>query len=310
MKYALGIIVLVLAAALIVFLFYKGTAFIDKVISYLELPIATTTPPATQIRSASPPPSRPTPPSGDSNGRASPPPVYSGEIPQGFRLEDLSHYFGKITISYISPLRETFFTSSAYSEVNIYTNLSQGEEVRITGWKVQSNRDSFLIPKGVADYNPNLSYNEPVNIAIKSGDQVKIFSHSSARGLNLRLNQCTGYIKDSTPEMPRNCPYIGQSEIYTFTGECQSYIRTLGSCEFPIHNPPIPYSDTACYDFLRQLNYQGCYNKYRSKPDFFSHEWRIWLATYPNPQKNIFDPEHDRVLLFDREGKLVDEYVY
>ncbi len=78
----------------------------------------------------------------------------------------------------------------------------------------------------------------------------------------------------------------------------------------PPSNPPVFYSDTQCYDVLSTINYQGCYEKNHAGKNFLSNEWWIWLGKYSQPQVNIFDPLHDRVLLFDANGKLVDEYIY
>ena len=93
-----------------------------------------------------------------------------------------------------------------------------------------------------------------------------------------------------------------------FSGRCQSFILSLGSCEEPTPSELNEYSvenDLGCRSYLDTLNYTGCYRTYRYTANFFSNEWRIWLN-----QAMPFDQQHDRVLLFDRNGLLVNEYVY
>ncbi len=291
----------ILAWAIIAFLVALGAAFFSRGGLPGQGPVSTTTPPAV-VRRVSPPPPPP---------RASPPPPpprYSQRIPEGFSVDDLSPYFEKVTVSSVSRTGRLFSSSLRYSEVRLSVNLSRGEEVNITGWKVKSNKNSFLIPQAASDYRPSGYF--PRDILAKSGDRLSIFSHSAPFDINLRLNKCAGYIRGFTPEMPRACPRPDRSGIYSFTGQCQSYLLSLGTCEVPLANPPVPHSDTACLDYLGDLNYAGCYEDHHLEPGFFLSEWRVWLTKPFQPQVNIFDPLHDRVLLFDREGKLADEYIY
>ncbi len=232
-------------------------------------------------------------------------------IPKGFAESDLSPYYEKITISYVSPLTGAFGGSAGYSEVSISAyNLGSGEKVDVTGWKVKSNKDSFIIPQAIDVFPPTNPENAVGDVRIQSGERVRLFSSDSKTGYNFRLNQCTGFFKSSVPATPKSCPSLIQSDIATLSGQCQSYLYSLGSCQMPPSNPPVFYSDTQCYDVLAKINYQGCYEKNHADKNFLSNEWWLWLGKYGQPQINILDPLHDRVLLFDGKGKLVDEYIY
>ncbi|MDO8430208.1 MAG: hypothetical protein Q7S73_02475 [bacterium] len=194
---------------------------------------------------------------------------------------------------------------NSYIEVDLFSNLSKGEVVNITGWTIKSNKGSFVISNAQEIYSFGGAIG-PVNV--RYGDRVQIYSGFGPKG-NFRLNKCLGYIEDLapfTPSLPKNCPYISRTEINNFSGLCQDYILSLRACQNPNANPPIPYNDDACRDFLRNLNYSSCMEKHRNDEDFLINEWRLWAGN----QINIFDSTHDKVQLIDKSGKVVDEYTY
>lgn len=86
---------------------------------------------------------------------------------------------------------------------------------------------------------------------------------------------------------------------------------SLGSCEIPsadnYNSFPGTDQGNTCRAYLNTISYGNCFNKYRNDGDFLLNEWWLWI------DKNtfdIFDLRHDAVRLFDKEGKLVDQYVY
>lgn len=142
---------------------------------------------------------------------------------------------------------------------------------------------------------------------MKSGDTLSIYSNSSAIGVNFRLNKCMGYLSNTNnfiPSLNFNCPTINRSEIINFTGQCQNYITSLNSCQTPAPNPPISIYDYSCKSYLDKLNYGGCFTSHRSDYDFMSNKWYAWSGS------QFLDFQHDRLLLFDRNGLLVAEYTY
>ncbi len=206
-----------------------------------------------------------------------------------------------VKIGFMRPMN----SSRSYTELSLYANLNKDERVNISGWIIKTNKDSFKIPQAQDFYD---SAGAEEDIILRSGEKVLIYSLPKLRG-NFRLNKCIGYIEDAaplTPSLSQNCPEISRSEIASFSGLCQNYIRSLGSCENPSANPPVPFNDSACHDFLSKLNYAGCVAKHKNDADFRLKEWWLWLG----PSMNIFDGFHDRVQLFDGNGSLISEYVY
>jgi hypothetical protein len=230
--------------------------------------------------------------------------------PLGFEIGNLSPNYRKVRLTSVNVPRNPYergqFTLKAEH------NLSSG--INVSGWKIRTNGGGeVFIPKAIADYNP-LYYLPPEgDIVLYPGDYLNVYSWSNRffGGRNFRLNKCIGFLKsiyNFDPKLPGNCPTPDQSEIITFSGRCQTFIRSLNSCDMPTANELNSFSgpsDLTCRAYLERLNYRYCYEANRNKADFFSHEWRAWLnVSLP------FDREHDRLLLFDKDGGLVDEYVY
>lgn len=223
------------------------------------------------------------------------------QIPSGFSIKDISPYFGKIRIS-ASP-----GYSGSYSQIRISDNMRSSEgTVNITGWLMKGNRGNQYIPQAVSVYSPS-GLTPQSDIYLKNGDVLTIYSTYGAMGVNLRMNKCIGYLANTNkfnPPLYQSCPYLNRSEIINFTGQCQNYILSLGSCQMPAANPPIPINDYACSQFLSKLNYGGCFESHRNDYDFLSNQWYAWSGS------QFLDFQHDRLLLFDRQGLLVTEYAY
>ncbi len=245
-------------------------------------------------RFVSPPPPQLPPP-------APPPSINPYEIPQGFTEKDLSPYFHKVRLGSVSP-----GSDFSYGQITLSANLSGSDVLNITGWLLQAQGGGQFIPRAVNVYD---TVGQPVesDIYLQAGDQVYIYSSQSVVGLNLRLNKCTGYLENSnhfTPPLPLNCPYIDRSQVSSFSGKCQDYISSLGGCRLPDSNPPVPENDYACKSFLDTINQRGCLDRHRNDRDFLSHEIRIWTGS------RFLDERHDRLLLLDKQGLVVDAYSY
>lgn len=221
--------------------------------------------------------------------------------PEGFKIEDLSPYFKQIRISGVS-----YYSHPSQITLNPDYNLK--EKINITGWRLKSNRDEFIIPQAIEIFDPfGLSQTNDINL--DKDQRIYIYSSFSAFGRNLRLNKCTGYLEntyDFIPSLPRNCPGISRSGMYQLKGTCQNYLMSLSSCEEPNPNNTIVAWDDNCRQFVEQLNinYKGCFDSHRADLDFLSKEWWVWAG------KNILDSSHDRILLLDKDGLLVDVYIY
>jgi len=228
--------------------------------------------------------------------------ISTSDIPQGFALKDLSPYFHKIRLSSVSP--GGYF--GGYGQVSLYANLNGSESVNVSGWLLKANNGEQYVPQAVDIYDPSGLAAES-DVHLRNGDVLNIYTSRSAIGENLHLNKCIGYMQNTNnfiPALPANCPYPNRSDVAGLSGACQNYVTSLGACAFPAANPPIPQNDYACLAYINNLNYKGCFDKHRSDSDFLSNEWRAWAGS------SFLDPNHDQLLLLDRQGLLVDVYTY
>jgi hypothetical protein len=230
--------------------------------------------------------------------------IPASEIPKGFTLAELSPYFKKVTFGGASA--GNFYSYGTISLLSY--GLSASDTVDITGWQIKTNRGDEYIPQAINFYDPS-GLSAASDIVIKQNQNVYIYSSSGP--FNLRLNECIGYIGNSnkfTPSLPSNCPYIDQSAISKmgFTGACENYIYSLGSCQVPdLNDAQIAITDYACRDYLENnFNYRACVGAHASDTNFLSNQWWIWMGSSP------LDQYHDTVNLFDNKGLLVDQYSY
>jgi hypothetical protein len=233
------------------------------------------------------------------------PHVSDSQIPYGFKREQLSPYFGKVSISYVGqPGYGRYF-----SEITMYSSLGREERLNITGWVLKSQKDKLIIPKGVEIYDPSF-IQAPQDIRLKSGDSVRIYSNANKIALNFKPNKCTGYLEkifDFTPDLSLDCPRLPRSEISYLSAGCQDYIMSLGTCQIP--NGGIVTADSQCRAVLSTLTYKPCLDRYRNDSYFISSQWWLWVGTTER-DLNILNPIHDRLLLLDKNSLLVDEYNY
>lgn len=230
--------------------------------------------------------------------------INTSDIPQGFTLKDLSPYFHKVRISSVSPGGGYF---GSYGQLSLSVNSNDaGTSINVSGWFLRGNKGSQYVPQAVSIYDPS-GLSVESDIYLGNGDILNMYTSRSAIGENIRLNKCIGYLQNANnfvPALPMSCPYINRSDVAGFSGQCQNYVTSIGSCAAPAANPPVPESDYGCRAFINNLNYKGCFDTHRSDSDFLSHEWRAWIGN------TFLDTSHDRLLLLDRQGLLVDLYQY
>jgi hypothetical protein len=230
--------------------------------------------------------------------------IATSEIPTGFTRAELSPYFKEVAIS--SAWAGTLYS---YGQITLSTyNLNASNTVDITGWRIKTKNSGEYLPQAVNLYDPS-GLTAPSDIVLKQNQYVNIYS--SAGPFNLRMNKCIGYIGNSnhfTPALPNSCPYIDQSAISSmgFTGACENYIYSLGSCASPnLNDIRVPQNDYACRDYLsNNFNYKSCFTAHANDADFLSNEWRVWMGSSP------LDQYHDTVQLLDKQGLLVSQYSY
>ena len=228
--------------------------------------------------------------------------------PTGFSLSQLSPYYDKVRLESVTRAYDDYYSQSQFT---LRTDYSLENGVNVTGWKIKGNKGAeIVIPRAIGDYGVQ-GFSQASDILLKKGDYLTVYSGKSPSNQNFRLNKCIGYLNNLytfSPSLPNNCPSIDRNKIISFSGRCQSFIYSLGTCEEPSSNERNQFTtpeDASCGSFLTALNYGGCYSAHRYETDFFSNEWRAWVN-----QQFSFDRDHDRVLLYDRNGLLVDEYTY
>lgn len=273
--------------------------------SFFSLPkggfINTGLPPITtgnKIETASPSGAANSSASNDSSN-SSQPPKPAPIPPRGFTVDQLSPFFKQIRVGSVS--QTTFY---------IYANSPLENPTTVTGWQLKGNRAGITIPGGIENYNP-IAYTEG-EIILSAGHHLYAYGNLSGFGKNIRLNKCMGYLNNVysfNPRLPEGCPIdIDRYDTISFSGKCQSYIASLGSCREPSSEEMAKFAnEDACISYIKENfgGYGKCYENHRRDKDFLSNTWYAWLGK-PMP----FDPLHDRILLLDRNNLLVDEYVY
>ncbi|MEK9173280.1 MAG: hypothetical protein AAB594_01750 [Patescibacteria group bacterium] len=238
--------------------------------------------------------------SGFQKSSSTKPIIETKDLPVGFTVSQISPLWQKVVIASAQP-----GTAKTYSKISLSSYLKQGESQIVTGWVIKAKKGEYAIPKASEVYS---SYSAAKDIVFKPSERMEIYSSKSPVD-NLKLNKCTGYLEtlfDFTPPLPQSCPrpYDSNSDLYQFTPKCQDYVRSLGSCKIPETNFLWLTGDSACRSFLDAVNYAGCLQEHQADSDFLTRDWRVWM------DRKILQEGHDRVLLFDQAGLLVDEYAY
>ena len=227
--------------------------------------------------------------------------IRPGDVPAGFTVDQLSPYFHKVRFGGMSP-----GSFGHYGTITVHANLNKGESLDITGWQIKANRGDEYIPQAIGLYDPS-GLAAASDIFLQNGQSVYLYS---SRGyFNIHLNKCIGYIGNSNhtvPAFPNSCPYPDRSAITAFTGACQNFILSIGSCKTPnLNNTPVPGNDYNCRQYIQDnFNYRACFNAHSADKDFLSNQWWVWMGSSP------IDQYHDRVALLDKSGLVVDVYTY
>lgn len=230
--------------------------------------------------------------------------------PQGFAESDLSPYYKKVRLGSVRAPSGPFEMNAEFSLSGDETIGKKG--IEITGWTIRTNRGREVrIPRAIEDYNLLAPVAESP-IMLGAGQTARFYSWANKQKTpNLRLNKCTGYLNETfsfSPSLPNDCPRLDTSRAVTFSGACQNFIRSLGTCKLPTAaelNQFTSSNEAECRALINTQNFGTCYREHRADADFFSREWRIWVGDY-----FPFDTQHDRLILLDGERMVVDEYVY
>jgi hypothetical protein len=230
----------------------------------------------------------------------------AGNLPAGYSERDLSPDFRKVRITAVKRVDTTRYPNDAQI-ITIKENIGSGDAaVNLTGMRVQSNSETFLIPRAAKVYKTSGA--GLTNVALANGQSALIISSASPVNANFMGNRCMGYLNARytfKPKLIGTCERPTKGEIATFSGACQEYILRMGSCEEGNSGDSrIPASDSSCRAFVSKINYEGCVERNQASADFLTNVWNVWSG------RDLLDPLHDGILLLDASGKLVDWYVY
>lgn len=231
-------------------------------------------------------------------------------IPSDFTRSQLSPYFGKTRIS---AQYNSFYTYYP-SQFTIFGGLSSNEKLNVTNWKIKTNHGEIVVPQAINVYDHS-GVSPQGDIVLSANDYVNVYIGNSPIYRNFRLNKCIGYLGNDYvffPPLPQNCPTPSRSSISYLSGKCQAYVTSLWGCKVPEKTSDSFYAsiggssidEVNCRAFLDTINQDSCFKKHRWDDDFLSNEWRVWINSY------TLDSQHERILLFDKQGLLVDEYTY
>ncbi len=185
---------------------------------------------------------------------------------------------------------------------------NDGPAINITGWTLTAGSGKFVVPTGKEVYN-STSNDEARNIVLNSGDYLFVYGQNSPMDMNFKINKCFGYLNTTynfEPDLPNSCPRPEKSEMTGVSIACQNYLLGLSTCQIPNSNELNKYvEDSACRTFATsQLNYTGCFNRYRYDIDFLGREWYTYSGV------NIMKEKDDALTLRDAGGLYIDEYTY
>jgi hypothetical protein len=208
---------------------------------------------------------------------------------------------GKIKISDVSGTSET----PQFESITIQ-NTGEKENISITGFTISSDKSSFVIPQGHHLLGSSASAEDP--ILLKPGERATIAVGKQAKLMDFRENLCTGYyseFSDFAPSLSHSCPRPDTRELLHLSDRCINVIERTSTCRTA--DLQDTFIESACSEYINQnLNYAGCVRNYQSRSDFFSGQWLIWMQR----KEEFFRNTHDKIILKDTQGRVVDEYSY
>lgn len=210
-----------------------------------------------------------------------------------------SPYKGKLSIG-----SAVAFNDKAADQSLTLSN-SSDEDISLSGFSIEnSNNEKFIIPKGYAI--PGIYNAVESTIVLRPGDFVTVYAGRQNSTINFRTNMCVGYFSQSntySPPLFSSCPRPDvHNSLDQLTDNCIVVIESTPQCRQVY---PGVFMDNKCSEYVnRHLNYVGCVNDNRTRPDFYGNEWKIWMQRDTAFLRTI----HERIILKDPQGLVVAEY--
>lgn len=228
----------------------------------------------------------------------------SGSDSNSEETTDISLYFGKVKISGLQ-------AKNSYSQglITLSYNLQKGDQINVSGWRVKTRKGEIIVPQAIEKYQ---SWETPNDIIIENSGRIYLINGSNPLGQNknFRLNKCFGYFLNYYSFYPSFYTYCSGKpeleEINNLTPYCQEIILRLSNCQIPDYSDDLKLTfDDECRTYLREnFNYNACFSKNSQDQDFLKNYWYLYTG------RDIVEPLHDTVYLFDQSGRLVDKQVY
>lgn len=195
------------------------------------------------------------------------------------------------------------------SEQLILENKSKGESISVTGFRIENSRgESVVVPKG--HELPGFSAVANDDIVLRPGDRAVITLGKQERQINFRENLCTGYFDEFSrfsPSLAHRCTQPDLTRAFELSDRCIKFLESVSSCRMPDSAKLSALFDNRCSEFAQaHFNYNGCVRDFRSRPDFYSRRWLIWMQR----DQEFFRNAIERVILRDQQGRIVDERGY
>jgi len=227
-------------------------------------------------------------------------------LPDDISPEEVSYFYEKVRIS-ASAISDNSSYLKNPSKIRLSFSLKEGEAANITNWKIQGNRDALFVGQAVKYLDPRNEHQKK-DVVVSGSERVNIYSSISAMGKSFMTNKCIGYItrtKDFIPGISGGCYSIPRRDYDFMSGSCQNLINSYnGRCTNPFNGSLSNYTAEDCRQVLKRFSYQSCYEEHYKDDDFLTGEWHLWAG------QNILDSQHDKIRLYDRDGKFVAEYKY
>jgi len=219
-------------------------------------------------------------------------------------------YAGKDSM-YLSAGIETKENEPKKEFISIQTSFSNKNSVDISDWSLEG-KNGERIKIGKAALVPFLGQDNALDdILLAPGEKAVISSGESPIGVSFKLNKCAGYfnqLQTFIPPIYGSCPDPIKDEVLpaTLDNSCIDYINNnFKNCTEYI-TLPSSFTD-ACRQYANdRLNYNACANRHKRDSDFYKPEWRIYL----NKKYNLWNNEHDKIILYDQNNNIIDSRSY
>lgn len=200
--------------------------------------------------------------------------------------------------------------------VIIESTTGDPDPIIMTGWSLQSalTRARVSLPQAAATFVVGAP-NTLGPVALVPGGRAIVSSGISPVGVSFRENMCSGYLGQLQPFSPpfsATCPTPtaaiphSQSAVARLGETCFEYLSTVPACTFPGSSLSTGLSPACRATIAERLTYNGCYQTFSPRADFYRADWRIFLGT----QAPLWRQSSDVVRLLDAEGRIVSTYSY